>query len=71
MKEGRENETVLVLTGEPTSESGWKVDADATLIVNDLRDCGAIFHVCILCNGMAHASDIGLVGAIVLFCMVT
>ena len=71
MKEGRENEIVFVLTGDRTSESGWRNGADATLVVNDLRDLGAIWHFCIFCNGVAHASDVGLVGAIVLCCMVT
>ena len=62
---------MLVLTLDHASEDGWSSGADATLIVNDLRNLGAIWHVSMFCNGMAHASDIGLVGAIVPFCVVT
>ena len=71
MKEGRENETVLVLTGDRTSDNGWRTGADTTLVVNDLRDFGAIWHFCMGCKGTAYASDIGLVGAIALCCVVT
>ena len=68
---GKRNETGLVLTGEHTCGNGWRNGADTTLVVNDLRDFGAIWHVCIVCKGMANASDIGLEGAIALCCMVT
>ncbi len=41
-EKGRENERELELTGDRTSETSWRTGANATLVVNDLRDFGAI-----------------------------
>ena len=71
MKDGRENKIALGLTGDRPFETGWRNGADATLVVNDLRDFGAIWHMCSCCNGTAHAIDIGLEEAIALCCPVT
>lgn len=58
-------------TSDRTSESRWRIRTDATLVVNDLRDTGAIWHDRVVCKSMAYPSDIGLVGAIPLRCAIT
>jgi hypothetical protein len=68
VKEATESR-VLLLTSERPSDSRWSTGTDATLVVNDLRDTDAIYDI-IVCEGMAHASDIGLVRAVTLGCMV-
>ena len=71
MSERAKRKRALSLTSDRTSESRWSIRADATLVVNDLRDTGAIWHDCIVCKSMAYTSDIGLVGTIALRCAVT
>ena len=55
----------MLQTGKGASKSSWNVGADATLVVNNLVDAGAVRHDGIVCERMAHPSDVGLVGAIV------
>ena len=68
---GPREKVMLPLTSDCTSESRWSIRADATLVVNDLRDMGAVWHDCIVCKSMAYTSDVGLVGTITLRCVVT
>ena len=65
MKEPTENERLVLLTSKRASETGWNIRADATLVVNDLRDGFAIYDRTV-CKGMAHPSDVRLVGAVAL-----
>ena len=69
MKEPTENERLVLLTSKHASEGGWSTRADATLVVNDLRDALAI-HDRIFIKGMAHPSDVRLVGAVLLWCVI-
>ena len=63
-KKREQKERLLPLTSEGASDIRCRTRADATLVINYLRDAGTIRRECIVCKGMAYASDIGLVGAV-------
>lgn len=66
----RKKRSGLGLTSDHASDARWRTRADATLVVDDLRDLRAIWHFCIVCKSMAHASDVGLIGTIAFLCVI-